>query len=73
MLKSAQRGRNGNGGGGDGPLFVWRSLSSSSTRSTTKRRVHLILFSKYINTLLVSNSVLFFLLTKCDKSYEYKH
>lgn len=72
MLKSMQRGGNGNGGGGDGPLFVQHALSSSATRSTTKRRVHLILFSRYVNTLIVSYTVLFFLFITCDKSYEYK-
>jgi len=59
MLKSAQRGRSGNGGGGDGPLFVRRALSSPSTHSTTKQRAHLILFPTCIATSPVSKAVLF--------------
>jgi len=70
-MKSAQRGGSENGGG-DGPLFVRRALSSSSKRSTTKQRAHLILFSTCVDISQVLNTVVFFPFIKCDKIYEYK-
>jgi hypothetical protein len=59
MLKSAQRGRGGNGGGGDVPLFVRCDLSSSSTHSTTRQRADLILFATCVDTSLVLSFILF--------------